>query len=108
MITMWLARNVRRSGIGRRLVSIRDNEDNARAFTVRASVVKTQGFLLAGFVAMESVLAELHGLGSGGVGVQGQDLWAAEAVETDLTHGPIMHPVPGGGHGRRSMVGFVA
>ena len=38
VITLWLARNIRRSGFGRLLVAIRDNEDNARAFTVRASV----------------------------------------------------------------------
>jgi len=33
---------------GRLLVAIRDNEDNARAFTVKASVVKLQGYLVAG------------------------------------------------------------
>ena len=48
---LLLARNIRRSGFGRLLVAIRDNEDNARAFTVRASVVKLQGYLLAGFIA---------------------------------------------------------
>src|SRR5205823_11294752 len=47
----WLVRNIRRGGIGRLLVAVRDNEDNARAFTVRASLVKIQGFLLAGFIA---------------------------------------------------------
>ena len=46
-----VARNVRRGGFGRLLVAIRDNEDNARAFTVRSGVVKVQAFLLAGFVA---------------------------------------------------------
>ena len=46
-----LARNVRRSGFGRLLVAVRDNEDNARAFTVSASLVKLQGYLLAGFLA---------------------------------------------------------
>lgn len=51
VIAFWLARNVRRSGFGRLLVAVRDNEDNARAFTVRASVVKVQGYLLAGFLA---------------------------------------------------------
>ncbi len=51
LIVLWLARNVRRGGFGRLLVAIRDNEDNARAFTVRASAVKVQGFLLAGFIA---------------------------------------------------------
>jgi len=46
-----LARNVRRSGFGRVLVAVRDNEDNARAFTVPASIVKLQGYLFAGFLA---------------------------------------------------------
>ncbi|HZQ83395.1 MAG TPA: ATP-binding cassette domain-containing protein [Acidimicrobiales bacterium] len=46
-----LARNVRRGGLGRLLVAVRDNEDNARAFTVPARLVKLQGFLLAGFIA---------------------------------------------------------
>jgi ABC-type branched-subunit amino acid transport system ATPase component/ABC-type branched-subunit amino acid transport system permease subunit len=48
---IWLARNVRRSGIGRKLVAVRDNEDNARAFTIGAAGVKIQGFMLAGFIA---------------------------------------------------------
>ena len=50
-LMVLLARNVRRSGFGRLLVAIRDNEDNARAFTVRASVVKMQGYMLSGFIA---------------------------------------------------------
>ena len=51
LVTLWLAHNVRRGGIGRRLVAVRDNEDAARAFTVPASWVKLQGFALAGFIA---------------------------------------------------------
>jgi ABC-type branched-subunit amino acid transport system ATPase component/ABC-type branched-subunit amino acid transport system permease subunit len=51
VLMMFLAHNVRRGGVGRRLIGVRDNEDNARAFTVRAGRVKLQGFLLAGFVA---------------------------------------------------------
>ncbi|HVS69486.1 MAG TPA: ATP-binding cassette domain-containing protein [Mycobacteriales bacterium] len=51
LITLLIARNVRRSGFGRLLVAIRDNEDNARAFTVRASLVKVQGYMVAGFIA---------------------------------------------------------
>ena len=51
VITVLLARNVRRGGFGRLLTAVRDNEEAARAFTVRASLVKTQGFLLAGFFA---------------------------------------------------------
>jgi ABC-type branched-subunit amino acid transport system ATPase component/ABC-type branched-subunit amino acid transport system permease subunit len=48
---LWLARNVWRSGVGRRLRAIRDNEDGARAFTVPAVIVKLQAFALAGFLA---------------------------------------------------------
>jgi len=48
---IWLARNVWRSGIGRRLRAIRDNEAAARAFTIPAMRVKLQGFVLAGFLA---------------------------------------------------------
>jgi ABC-type branched-subunit amino acid transport system ATPase component/ABC-type branched-subunit amino acid transport system permease subunit len=51
VIMVLFAHNVRRSGLGRLLVAVRDNEDNARAFTVRAQLVKLQGFLLAGFIA---------------------------------------------------------
>ncbi|HYZ93795.1 MAG TPA: ATP-binding cassette domain-containing protein [Actinomycetota bacterium] len=51
VLVFVIARNVRRGGFGRLLVSVRDNEDNARAFTVRADAVKIQAFLLAGFVA---------------------------------------------------------
>ena len=50
-LVLVLARNVRRGGFGRLLIAVRDNEDAARAFTIRASIVKIQGFLLAGFVA---------------------------------------------------------
>ncbi|MCU1587365.1 MAG: putative transporter ATPase and permease protein, partial [Frankiales bacterium] len=51
VLTVLLARNVRNGGFGRLLTAVRDNEEAARAFTVRASLVKTQGFLLAGFFA---------------------------------------------------------
>jgi ABC-type branched-subunit amino acid transport system ATPase component/branched-subunit amino acid ABC-type transport system permease component len=51
IITLVLARNVRRGGIGRRLVAVRDNEDAARAFTVPAAAVKLQGFAIAGVIA---------------------------------------------------------
>ena len=35
VVGLFIARNVWRSGFGRRLRALRDNEDNARAFTVR-------------------------------------------------------------------------
>jgi ABC-type branched-subunit amino acid transport system ATPase component/ABC-type branched-subunit amino acid transport system permease subunit len=51
VVMFLVAWNIRRSGFGRLLVSIRDNEDNARAFTVPARRIKLQGFLLGGFIA---------------------------------------------------------
>ena len=51
VICVVIAWNVRRSGFGRLLVAIRDNEDAARAFTVTVRNVKLKGYLLAGFVA---------------------------------------------------------
>lgn len=51
VVATLFAHNVRRGGIGRRLVAVRDNEDAARAFTVNATRVKIQGFALAGAIA---------------------------------------------------------
>ncbi|HVF76456.1 MAG TPA: ATP-binding cassette domain-containing protein [Acidimicrobiales bacterium] len=51
IVAMWLARNIRRGGFGRLLVAVRDNEANARAFSVRASMVKVQAFCIAGVLA---------------------------------------------------------
>ncbi|MGA8256800.1 MAG: ATP-binding cassette domain-containing protein [Nocardioides sp.] len=62
LLAMLLARNIRRSGFGRILVAVRDNEDNARAFTVRSSLVKIQGYLLAGFIAGVGGAAYGHSL----------------------------------------------
>src|SRR5438445_4183421 len=50
-VTVVIVWNIRRSGFGRLLVAVRDNEDAARAFTVPASLVKMQGYLVAGFLA---------------------------------------------------------
>ncbi|MGH2730898.1 MAG: ABC transporter permease subunit, partial [Actinomycetota bacterium] len=62
VLMLLIARNIRRSGFGRVLTAVRDNEDNARAFTVRATVVKAQAFLLAGFVAGIGGALYAHGL----------------------------------------------
>ena len=51
LIIFWLVRNAWKSGFGRLLRAIRDNEDNARAFTIAATSTKMQGFLFSGFVA---------------------------------------------------------
>ena len=50
-LCVLLARNVWRSGLGRRLRALRDNEDSARAFSVPATRVKLESFALAGFFA---------------------------------------------------------
>ncbi|HET6818266.1 MAG TPA: branched-chain amino acid ABC transporter permease/ATP-binding protein [Mycobacteriales bacterium] len=64
VLSLLIARNIRRSGFGRLLVAIRDNEDNARAFTVRASLVKLQGYLVGGFIAGIGGATYAHGLSS--------------------------------------------
>lgn len=66
-VVFLLAHNARRGGFGRLLVAVRDNEDNARAFTVRASVVKLQGYLLAGFIAGIAGATYAHSLSRIGV-----------------------------------------
>jgi ABC-type branched-subunit amino acid transport system ATPase component/ABC-type branched-subunit amino acid transport system permease subunit len=51
VLATWIAANVRRGGLGRLFVAIRDNEDAARAFTVNVWARKLQAFGLAGFLA---------------------------------------------------------
>jgi ABC-type branched-subunit amino acid transport system ATPase component len=51
LVGFWLARNIWRGGLGRRLRAVRDNEDAARAFTIPATRVKLQGFVVSGFLA---------------------------------------------------------
>ena len=51
VLAMWIAANVKRGGLGRLFVAIRDNEDAARAFTVNVWGRKLQAFALAGFLA---------------------------------------------------------
>jgi ABC-type branched-subunit amino acid transport system ATPase component/ABC-type branched-subunit amino acid transport system permease subunit len=60
LVLFLIARNIRRTGFGRLLVAVRDNEDAARAFAIRASVIKFQGFLIAGFVAGVGGAAYAH------------------------------------------------
>ncbi|HWA67742.1 MAG TPA: branched-chain amino acid ABC transporter permease/ATP-binding protein [Mycobacteriales bacterium] len=64
VLSIVVVRNIRRSGFGRLLVAIRDNEDNARAFTIKASAVKMQGYLIAGFIAGIGGAAYGHSLSS--------------------------------------------
>ena len=51
LLAVLIAWNARRLGLGRALMAIRDNEDNARAFTLPARRLKLEGFILAGFIA---------------------------------------------------------
>jgi ABC-type branched-subunit amino acid transport system ATPase component/ABC-type branched-subunit amino acid transport system permease subunit len=51
LLALLAAWNTRRLGFGRALVAVRDNEDNARAFTVSARRLKLEGFALAGAMA---------------------------------------------------------
>jgi ABC-type branched-subunit amino acid transport system ATPase component/branched-subunit amino acid ABC-type transport system permease component len=51
VVGLWLARNIWRGGLGRRLRAVRDNPDAARAFTIPTTTVKLQAFMLAGAVA---------------------------------------------------------
>lgn len=50
-ICLVLARNVWRSGLGRRLRALRDNEDGARAFGIPTVRVKLETFAFGGFLA---------------------------------------------------------
>jgi ABC-type branched-subunit amino acid transport system ATPase component/ABC-type branched-subunit amino acid transport system permease subunit len=51
VLATWIAANVRRGGLGRVFIAIRDNEDAARAFTVNIWGRKLQAFGLGGFLA---------------------------------------------------------
>ncbi len=50
-LAAWVMGNLRRSGIARRLVALRDNEDAARAFTIRGNVTTLQAYAVAGAFA---------------------------------------------------------
>jgi ABC-type branched-subunit amino acid transport system ATPase component/ABC-type branched-subunit amino acid transport system permease subunit len=64
LIGLWLAGNVWRGGLGRRLRAVRDNEDAARAFSVPVVKVKLQGFAFAGFLAGMGGALYVHVLSS--------------------------------------------
>jgi ABC-type branched-subunit amino acid transport system ATPase component/branched-subunit amino acid ABC-type transport system permease component len=51
LAAVWMTRNVWNSGVGRRLRAVRDNEDAARAFTIPATAIKLQTFMLGGVLA---------------------------------------------------------
>jgi ABC-type branched-subunit amino acid transport system ATPase component/ABC-type branched-subunit amino acid transport system permease subunit len=51
LFAVWLARNVWNSRISRQVRAVRDNEDAARSFGVRATSVKLQTFVIGGVLA---------------------------------------------------------
>jgi ABC-type branched-subunit amino acid transport system permease subunit len=51
VIGVWLASNVRRGGLGRIFIAIRDNEEAAQAFTINVVARKLQAYAIAGFLA---------------------------------------------------------
>lgn len=51
LVALWLAANVRRGGLGRIFVALRDNPENARAFSIAATGRLLQAFAVAGFLA---------------------------------------------------------
>jgi ABC-type branched-subunit amino acid transport system permease subunit len=59
---MWLTRNLIRSGPGRRIVAVRDNEGGAAAFAVRLAGTKLLAFAAAGFLAGTAGALYGHGL----------------------------------------------
>jgi ABC-type branched-subunit amino acid transport system ATPase component/ABC-type branched-subunit amino acid transport system permease subunit len=51
VVALWLAYNVRRSGLGRIFVALRDNPEGARAFSIAVTWRTLQAFAIAGFLA---------------------------------------------------------
>jgi ABC-type branched-subunit amino acid transport system ATPase component/ABC-type branched-subunit amino acid transport system permease subunit len=48
---VWVVTRLRKSGVARRIIAVRDNPDGAAAYAVSPSRAKMQAFTLAGFVA---------------------------------------------------------
>lgn len=69
LLLFLISRNVRKTGFGRLLVAVRDNEDAARAFALPTWRIKIQGFLLAGFMAGVGGAAYGHSYSEIGVGL---------------------------------------
>ena len=51
LVAVWLSSNVRRGGLGRIFIALRDNPENARAFSIAATGRLLQAFAVAGFLA---------------------------------------------------------
>jgi ABC-type branched-subunit amino acid transport system permease subunit len=61
-LVLWLSRNLLRSGLGRRVVAVRDNEGSAAAFAVPLVRTKLLAFAAAGLVAGIAGAVYGHGL----------------------------------------------
>jgi ABC-type branched-subunit amino acid transport system ATPase component/ABC-type branched-subunit amino acid transport system permease subunit len=68
LVLFLLAWNVRRTGFGRLLLAVRDNEDAARSFALRVRKIKLQAFLLSGFIAGVGGAAYAHSFAGFGPG----------------------------------------
>ncbi|HEX6489027.1 MAG TPA: ATP-binding cassette domain-containing protein [Candidatus Dormibacteraeota bacterium] len=51
LLAIWLSANIRRGGLGRIFIALRDNPENARAFSIAATGRLLQAFAVAGFLA---------------------------------------------------------
>ncbi len=51
LLAIWISANVRRGGLGRIFLALRDNPENARAFSIAATGRLLQAFAVAGFLA---------------------------------------------------------
>ncbi|MBV8464149.1 MAG: ABC transporter permease, partial [Acidimicrobiales bacterium] len=50
-VVLWVVARLRRSGVGRSMIAVRDNPDSASAFTISPTRTKLQAFALAGGLA---------------------------------------------------------
>ena len=78
VLVVALLGRLRRSGVGRVTIAVRDNPDTAASYTVRPSVAKLRAFALSGFIA---------GLGGGLLAGSTQQISFADSpffVETSL------------------------
>jgi ABC-type branched-subunit amino acid transport system ATPase component/ABC-type branched-subunit amino acid transport system permease subunit len=78
LISLVFAYNVRRGGLGRRLVAVRDNEDAARSFSISATWTKVQCYALAG--ALTGVAGAMYGHSLPQIGYDGWPITASLGV----------------------------
>ncbi|MBM9459174.1 ATP-binding cassette domain-containing protein [Nocardioides sp. zg-536] len=86
ILAMWVVGNLRHSGLGRAWQALRDNEDAARAFTVRSKLRKMQIFALSGAIA---------GLGGAVIG-HGQSQLTVNSFPADASIDVVAIAIVGG------------